>query len=255
MALAVQSRWLKMFKDIIDGISYNCRGLLLGLKTPKLLLLGLLRFIVLIIITVLCAGMILVYHDQILSLIWTKPESAWVVWVWHIVSWILSLLLAGVSVVLSYLISQILFCVLIMDLMSRITERMVTGNVDDPGQGQSIIKLFGYLLQQEIPRSVVPVLFSLVVMLLGWLTPLGPVLAGFAAMIAVLFLAWDNTDIISARRLISFKKRFRFLRKKSFFHLGFGSLFLIPGFNILFLSFAPVGATLYLLDNPIDNVI
>jgi CysZ protein len=32
------------------------------------------------------------------------------------------------------------------------------------------------------------------------------------------------------------------------FHLGFGLPFLVPILNILFLSFAPVGATLYYLE-------
>jgi CysZ protein len=32
------------------------------------------------------------------------------------------------------------------------------------------------------------------------------------------------------------------------FHLGFGLLFLVPVLNILLLSFAPVGATLYYLE-------
>jgi CysZ protein len=42
--------------------------------------------------------------------------------------------------------------------------------------------------------------------------------------------------------------RFRFLLKTLPFHLGFGLLFLVPALNILLLSFAPVGATLYYLE-------
>jgi CysZ protein len=45
-----------------------------------------------------------------------------------------------------------------------------------------------------------------------------------------------------------FKERFRRLTSTLPFHLGFGILFLIPLLNILFLSFAPVGATLYYID-------
>jgi CysZ protein len=66
--------------------------------------------------------------------------------------------------------------------------------------------------------------------------------------IAVIFLAWDNTDLTPARQLVPFKERFRSLRGSLLFHLGFGILFLIPVLNILFLSFAPVGATLYQID-------
>jgi CysZ protein len=42
-----------------------------------------------------------------------------------------------------------------------------------------------------------------------------------------------------------FSKRFSWLSKNFLFHLGFGLPFLIPVVNILLLSFAPVGATLF----------
>ncbi|MBW2022400.1 MAG: hypothetical protein JRI51_05955, partial [Deltaproteobacteria bacterium] len=58
-------------------------------------------------------------------------------------------------------------------------------------------------------------------------------------------LSWDNTDLVPARRMMPFRERFKLLLKTLPFHLGFGLPFLIPGANIVFLSFAPVGATLY----------
>jgi len=91
----------------------------------------------------------------------------------------------------------------------------------------------------------------LLLIIVGWLTPLGPVVTVVSSAIAIIFLAWDNTDLIPARRLVPFGDRFRMLRRALPFHLGFGLLFLIPFLNILFLSFAPVGATLYFIDrNP-----
>ena len=44
---------------LISGIKYNLRGLGMGLKSPKLLLLGLIRFFMVILITIFAAGMIL----------------------------------------------------------------------------------------------------------------------------------------------------------------------------------------------------
>jgi CysZ protein len=85
-------------------------------------------------------------------------------------------------------------------------------------------------------------------MVLGWLTPLSPVTTIISALAAGVFLAWDNTDLIPARRLESFGGRFKFLVKNLGFHLGFGLWFLIPVLNIVFLSFAPVGATLYYIE-------
>jgi len=89
----------------------------------------------------------------------------------------------------------------------------------------------------------------MVIMFLGWLTPLGPVMAILSSAIAVIFLAWDNTDLVPARRLFSFGERFGFLMQTIPFHFGFGLLFLLPVFNVLSLSFAPVGATLFFMDN------
>ena len=65
---------------------------------------------------------------------------------------------------------------------------------------------------------------------------------------AVTFLAWDNTDLVPARRYQPFRKRFQFLIRNLPFHLGVGLLFIIPVFNILSLSFAPVGGTLYYVE-------
>jgi CysZ protein len=233
--------------NIVKGIKYNLRGLWLGIKTPKLLLLGFIRFAIVILITIASSGLILAYHQEILSLIWAKPESQWIVWLWHVLSWLLSLILVGLAAVLSYLLSQILFSVIIMDYMSRITERMVTGQVNEP-ERVSLLRLFGYLIKQEIPRAIIPVLLSLLLMVLGFLTPLGPITAILTSCMAVIFLSWDNTDLLPARRLLPFKERFKLLSKTVLFHLGFGLLFLVPGLNILFLSFAPVGATLYYIE-------
>ena len=232
---------------LFKGIQYNLRGLGLALKTPRLLLLGLIRFAMVVIITIASAGLILVYHQEILNIIWSMPESSWLVWLWHLLSWLLSAVLVGISTVFSYLVSQILFSVVIMDLMSRITEKAVSGEVRVPSE-IPVWQQFLFLIRQEIPRAILPVMLTLLLIIVGWLTPLGPVVTVVSSAIAVIFLAWDNTDLIPARRLVSFSERFQGLRRTLPFHLGFGLLFLIPFLNILFLSFAPVGAALYYLD-------
>ncbi|UCH22838.1 MAG: EI24 domain-containing protein [Deltaproteobacteria bacterium] len=234
--------------NLIKGIRYNLRGLRMSIKTPRLLMLGLTRFLAVIFMTVVSAGLLLTYHQEILNFIWSKPESYWILWLWHLVSWLLSLFLVGVSAIICYLVSQILFSVVIMDTMSRITERMIAGQEKQPKQ-MPLLRQFFYLARQEIPRTIIPVIFTLLLMTLGWLTPLGPALALVSTGIAVIFLSWDNTDLVPARRFESFPKRFRLLLKALPFHLGFGLLFLIPVLNVLFLSFAPVGGTLYYLDH------
>lgn len=233
--------------DFVKGISYHLRGLLLAIKTPKLLLLGLIRLILVVLLTVLAAGFILYHHQEILKLIWVKPASVWLVWLWHVVSWLLAALLTGVAVILAYLASQLLFAVVIMDAMSRITERLVSEQEQLP-LTMPLLRQYFFLFKQEIPRTTLPVMILLLLMILGWLTPLGPLLTLITSGVAVIFLTWDNTDLVPARRLQPFSQRFSFLLKTLPFHLGFGLLFLVPVLNILLLSFAPVGATLYYLE-------
>ena len=233
--------------DFFQGISYQFRGLRLALRSPRLLALGMLRFAVIILITIASAAFALVYHQEIMALIWVKPQSAWVIWLWHVVSWLVTLLLVGVSAIVSFLIAQVLFSVIVMDTMSRITEKMVTTSVQSPLQA-SLLEQFFYLVRQEIPRNTLPVLLILVIMVAGWTTPLGPIVTVLSSATAIVFLAWDNTDLVPARRLRPFSKRFEFLIRHLGFHLGFGLVFLIPGLNILFLSYAPVGGTLWYIE-------
>jgi CysZ protein len=233
--------------NFFSGIKYNLRGLWLGIKTPRLLLLGIARFAILLIISAICIGLVLSNHSEVLNAMWSKPESMWIVWLWHLLSWLLALLLIGISTVIGYIISQLLFSVMIMDAMSRITEKMQCGKIEGT-ESTSVFQLFLFLIKQELPRAILPVLCLLVLMVIGWLTPAGPVISLVASCIAVIFLAWDNTDLTPARRMVPFRQRFKSLLKTLPFHLGFGLWFLMPILNILFLSFAPIGATLYCLE-------
>ena len=233
--------------EILQGIRFNFRGLLLGLRTPSLLFLGLLRFVVVLMIGVGAAAVFLAYYQDIMQLIWAKPETIWVLWIWYLASGLLSLVLLALTSVLGYFLCQVLFCVLIMDQMSRITERLVSGGEKTPTNLSALGHLV-YLVKQEMPRAIVPVLVTLILMAIGWLTPLGPILTVVGPLVAAMFLAWDNTDLLPARRLLPFKERFRLFRNQWTFHLGFGLPFLIPLVNLLLLSFAPVGATLYQIE-------
>jgi CysZ protein len=233
---------------LIQGIAYNYKGLVLGLKTPSLLFLGLTRFVIVLFLTLAAVGLVLAKYQEIANLMWTQPESPWLVWLWHLVSWLLALLLAGLSSIVAFIIAQLLFSVLIMDTMSRVTERKITGT-ESAAPDMPWVSYFFHLIRQEIPRAVLPVCISLVLLVFGWFTPLSPLLTVVSPLMAGVFLAWDNTDLVPARRMEPLRRRFRMLRSHLSFHLGFGLCFLIPALNLLFLSFAPVGATLYYLEH------
>ena len=193
--------------DLVSGVLYNVRGLSMGIKTGKLLFWGLIRFAVILIMTLIFATLVLMFHQDILNFIWGKPESQWFLWLWYLLSWVLSLLLIGIAVILSFIISQILFSVMVMDHMSRMTEFMITGMVKE-GKKISSFELFSHLLKQEIPRTILPVVLSILLMALGLLVPFGSILMILSSGIAIIFIAWDNTDLIPARRLVPFRTRF-----------------------------------------------
>ena len=220
----------------------------MGIKTPRLLMLGLLRFIIVVLITMALAGFILVWHRELLNMIWTMPQSGWLLYVWTALSWLLSIFLAMLSSLVAYLISQLFFCVFVMDLMSRITEKMICGETQEPVVKISLMATLFHLIHQEIPRAMIPMLLMLILMILGLFTPLAPGVALVSTLVTGLFLAWDNTDLVPARRMEPFGTRLGYLKKNFLFHLGFGICFLIPWLNILFLSFAPVGGTLFFID-------
>lgn len=232
---------------LLKGISYNFRGMILGLKTPRLLMLGITRLVIILTFSLIAIAIVLSKYQEITNLIWTQPESPWILWLWHVVSWLIVLLLSAVSSLMGFLISQILFNIIIMDYMSRITERKVFGK-EVPSPNMPWFSYYIFLFKQEIPRAIIPVVISMVIMILGWFTPLSPILTILSPIIASTFLAWDNTDLVPARRLKNFQHRIRFLRIHLKFHVGFGLGFLIPGLNILLLSFAPVGATLFYIE-------
>ena len=233
--------------NFLQGLMFNFKGLKLSLRTPKLFFLGALRLVAVVALTLGFFSVILVYYEEVLAMVWAPPSSRWLIWLWYIASWLVALLLTGFSALLSYLAAQVLFSVLIMDIMSTATERLITGAVEE-ARDVSTGKRLKMLFLQEIPRSVLPVLCSLALMVFGWLTPFGPALSPLGAVLALVFLAWDNTDLLPARRMAPLKTRLKFLIKTLPFHIGFGLWFLVPVLNIVFLSYAPVGATLYHLD-------
>ena len=49
--------------NLYDGIAYNLKGMMLAFKTPKLLMLGMLRFFIVLLVTFVLSGLVLYWHD------------------------------------------------------------------------------------------------------------------------------------------------------------------------------------------------
>jgi len=237
-----------MIRSIIEGFSFNIRGFIISLRNPALLFWGMIRVVLLILVTVIIAGFILSYRVELSGIIWQQPEnSLWQTGLWQIYSWFLSLILMVLAGILAFIVTQLLFSIVIMDYMSQIIEKKITGKVDAPAF--SIYKLLLHLIKQEIPRAIIPLILSFIIMVAGWLSFfMTPVTTLISVLIISTFLAWDNTDLTPSRRFMSLRERFWLFIKNIPFHIGFGLPFLIPIANIIFLSYAPVGGTLYFLE-------
>ena len=237
-----------MIRSIIEGFYFNIRGFIVSLRSPALLFWGLIRVILLIMATVIIAGFILKYRVELSDVIWQKPEnSIWQAWLWQIYSWFLSLILMVLAGICAFIVTQLLFSIVIMDYMSQIIEKKITGKVDAPEF--SIHKLLLHLIKQEIPRALIPLIISFIIMVAGWFSFfMAPAASFISVLIVSTFLAWDNTDLVPSRRFMSLGERFRLFINNIPFHIGFGLPFLIPIANIIFLSYAPVGGTLYFLE-------
>ncbi len=234
-----------MLRDFLDGLKYSFKGISLASKKPKLLALGILRLVLIAAMAAMGIALALAYHDRALELVWTRPQSAWIVWLWYMVSWLFALVWAALASIASYLIAQIFFSLFIMDLMSRITEQTTGSTL--PDNNLSFGAYFGHLIRQEIPRTIIPVIVTFCIMGIGWFTFLAPMVTLIMPPVAAAFLAWESTDLVPARKLLPFSIRWAFFRRHFPAHVGFGLPFLVPVLNIVLLSFAPVGGTLLYL--------
>ena len=64
-----------MINNFLEGLIYNIKGLTLGVKTWRLLLLGILRFIILVAFTIMLATLALKYHDILSGFVQIRPTS------------------------------------------------------------------------------------------------------------------------------------------------------------------------------------
>jgi len=226
------------------GLWCHIEALKIFKQQKSLIFWALLRFIVLIVLFVILSTIAISYNKEVLQLFWIKPENYFLLILWYILLFLTSIVLMFVAGIISYIISQVLFGVLIADHMSILTERIITGNVTNP---QMNLRHLIFLVKQEIPRTFIPLIITSAIMVFGWILPLGVVLVVASVLISCLFTAWDYTDLVPARALYSFKERFGIFKKEILGHLGFGLPFAIPFLNVVLFSIGPVSGTLFYL--------
>jgi CysZ protein len=102
-------------------------------------------------------------------------------------------------------------------------------------------------MKQETPRAIIPLFLSTTLIVLGWLLPFGPIWVLFSSIFSCAFMAWDYTDLVPARRMMSFKERSRMFKKTFFTHVAFGLPLIIPILNVILFSIGPISGTILFL--------
>lgn len=230
--------------NLLYGLKCHWEALKIMKAKKSLIFWGLLRFLIILFLFIVLSFIALSYNHLLLEYIWTKPSSLMMLILWKIALVLLTILLLFVAGGLSYLISQILFGVVIADHMSYITEHILSGK-EPKGTPPFSFSYLLFLIKQEIPRGTLPLLVSSSFIILGWLLPLGFIWVMVSSLVSCAFLAWDYTDLVPARMLKPFKERFTLFKRTFWGHVIFGLPFMIPFINVLFFSIGPVSGTVF----------
>lgn len=231
---------------LLDGLICHWEALKLLKKRKTLIFWGGVRFIIILVLFVVFSLIAFAYNDPLLEYIWERPESIIMLVIWKITLILFTAVLLFIAAIFSYIISQILFGVLIADYMSYVTEYELTTKVSNGAPLFSFNYLF-FLIRQEIPRGFLPLIISSGLMILGWLLPLGFAWVFISSLVSGALVAWDYTDLVPARMLMPFGERFSLFKKTFLGHVIFGLPFLVPFLNVIFFSIGPVAGTIFFL--------
>lgn len=232
--------------QLIFALKCHLDALTLVKHKKILAFLAALRFLILIAFIVIFSWVALSYNDTFLNYIWEKPSKILLTLVWYIVLIFSTIILLFAGAILAYIISQILFGILIADYMSALAEQIITGKQSEEKISFSLTYLI-YLIRQEIPRTLFPLILSTSFMVFGWLLPLNFIWVILSSFLSCALMAWDYTDLVPARRSMPFKERLHMFKSNFVGHIVFGLPFLIPFVNVIFLSLAPISGTVFFL--------
>ncbi|MEN8182971.1 MAG: EI24 domain-containing protein, partial [Myxococcota bacterium] len=173
-----------------------------------------------------------------------------------LVGWVLFLGLAGALLVGALLLASLLASPF-LEALSRRVEALVTGRVEEIGDGGWLAPLRegGRSMLEEARRLAFFVGVQLGLLGFGLLVPGGQVVAPPAmTLVAVLFLPLDYASYALDRRRLSFRDKRRWVVERGPLMLGYGAAAfltcLVPGLNLLAMPVLVIGGTLLVLRHP-----
>ncbi|MEW6263133.1 MAG: sulfate transporter CysZ [Thermodesulfobacteriota bacterium] len=237
---------------LAGGFMAPLRGARFLLRHPRLISLAVLPILI---NTVLLAAIFYLSLGSFLRwLAEMLPKSQ--AWYWVILSYVLPVLMVLFLLAVIVLVFTPLANIIASpfnDALSARTEVIVTGRPEAPFSFLAVLKEAGRTAVEELKKIVFYLAALAVILVLNFIPVVGQVLytvLGF--LLTVMWLGLNYLDYPLARHGYRFGGKLGFLKKNSraAFGYGLGVLlgFLVPIFNLAFISLAVVGGTLLYLE-------
>lgn len=244
---------LQLTGDFVRSFLLPWRSVLLVLTNRKLFLYSLIPWFFNILIF---AGLLIGYGFWSVSTAEKFATHFGNTWWAAVLAWII-----GILMILVLFILQILISVYLANLLSGVfgeqlslyTELHLTGSATPSPEG-SLLKIFIRSVVEEFKGILFFLAGFCVILLLGFIPLLGPVIVAIASPIwSALSLAFDFMAPTTERRGMHFREKRKLLFDNFTSAVGFGlgilPMSLIPVVNFIFIPFAIVGGTRWLLNH------
>ncbi len=230
---------LDFIKEYLIGLSYMKKGFSFIRQNPSYISFLSLPFLLTFTIYGLSFYFFALYSNDLVSLIFPKPEDGWFwISIWYATVAVAYLVVLTLMLFTFMILTNIL-CSPFYDVISQRIERTLQGKPENPN-----LTLFGEmkkiltLVKEEIKKALFVAILPAIMLLI-------PVIGVFlAATIGALFIAWEYIDFSLSRHRLHLKDRLSVLNQNKFYFLGYGTLLMVPFLNLLLFPFAIVGATL-----------
>ena len=251
-----------------DGLSIHFEGLRLLRRERTLWKLALVPFLIALGVCTVTVALLVAYvgvvHGLATGWMPVLEAGAWYSWLWigpaklvlALLGVLLTAALAGVAVVMAFLVANVISSPF-LDALSRRVEAVVAGRVDEADDTGILgaIRDGGGAMSEELRRLFFFLLLQGAIAFLGLLVPWGqPIAAVLMVLVTILFLPLDYASYALDRHRVRFREKRRWILGHRLAMLGFGVgaflTLLVPGLNFLAMPGLVVSGTLLVLRYP-----
>jgi len=162
--------------------------------------------------------------DDLVSLVWSAPENAFLHVLWSFVSFIVWAVCAAITAVAVAVITMIVAAPF-SDIMSERVEGILGTWSPRPFSARFLLRDIGHTVALELRRALVKLAWLLPLFIVSLVVPVVGQLAyvGIGGYLLAKFLGMDYVDWCLARRGYSWRERFEFAKRHRAALVGFGA--------------------------------